>query len=271
MKRRVSRVESLRNLFFNRGNGQQQNCSGPDARKGFLLAKKRARSAENKSGAEKVDKAIGTGDDEGDVDGGGDFHGRQQQLRRPHPRHFHGRRRQFPHPRQYGYYTGGGSSDTASEVGSLASNCCNCNCAPSEGGFPLDEDDLDYVDNDDALTEDGTLMDDSVSQISAMDSASQTGGAGGSLVEGGSGRCHHRHCRSGGERGDPLLPTRSMSVGELAQGSASSASSSFGNGSGGHRRGQFPYAYIRSKLSVLPEEQAGQLSRRESMNQVRKI
>ena len=33
------------------------------------------------------------------------------------------------------------------------------------------------------------------------------------------------------------------------------------------RRGQFPYAYIRSKLSVLPEEQAGQLSRRESMNQ----
>ncbi len=62
-----------------------------------------------------------------------------------------------------------------------------------------------------------------------------------------------------------------MSVGELAQGSASSSSSSFGNGNGGHRRGQFPYAYIRSKLSVLPEEQAGQLSRRESMNQVRKI
>ena len=32
------------------------------------------------------------------------------------------------------------------------------------------------------------------------------------------------------------------------------------------RRGQFPYAYIRSKLAVLPEEQAGQISRRESMN-----
>ena len=30
------------------------------------------------------------------------------------------------------------------------------------------------------------------------------------------------------------------------------------------QRGQFPYAYIRSKLAVLPEE--GQLSRRESMN-----
>jgi hypothetical protein len=26
------------------------------------------------------------------------------------------------------------------------------------------------------------------------------------------------------------------------------------------RRGQFPYAYIRSKLAVLPEEQAGQVS-----------
>jgi hypothetical protein len=33
------------------------------------------------------------------------------------------------------------------------------------------------------------------------------------------------------------------------------------------RRGQFPYAYIRSRLAVLPEEHAGQLSRRESMNQ----
>ena len=40
-----------------------------------------------------------------------------------------------------------------------------------------------------------------------------------------------------------------------------------GGGAGGIRRGQFPYAYIRSRLSVLPEEQAGQLSRRESMNQ----
>jgi len=55
----------------------------------------------------------------------------------------------------------------------------------------------------------------------------------------------------------------------------SSAASSVVGGSGdgeqrkgnGSRRGQFPYAYIRSRLSVLPEEQAGQLSRRESMNQ----
>ena len=57
VKRRVSRVESLRNLFFNRGGGGSgaNAVSGPDARKGFL-AKKRARSAEK----EKVDKAIGT-------------------------------------------------------------------------------------------------------------------------------------------------------------------------------------------------------------------
>jgi hypothetical protein len=65
VKRRVSRVESLRNLFFNRstgtgtGNGQQQHqqqqihasSAGLEARKRFLL-KKRARSAEK--GTEKV-------------------------------------------------------------------------------------------------------------------------------------------------------------------------------------------------------------------------
>ena len=53
VKRRVSRVESLRNLFFSRGSGgggqqgQQQGgaSSGLEARKRFLL-KKRARSAE---------------------------------------------------------------------------------------------------------------------------------------------------------------------------------------------------------------------------------
>ena len=48
VKRRVSRVESLRNLFFSRGgNGGQQGAasSGLEARKRFLL-KKRARSAE---------------------------------------------------------------------------------------------------------------------------------------------------------------------------------------------------------------------------------
>merc|ERR1711990_195442 len=37
-----------------------------------------------------------------------------------------------------------------------------------------------------------------------------------------------------------------------------------GNNRATGRAGQFPYAYIRSKLAVLPEE--GQLSRRESMN-----
>ena len=46
-----------------------------------------------------------------------------------------------------------------------------------------------------------------------------------------------------------------------------SAATNGGNGTSNIRRGQFPYAYIRSRLSVLPEEQAGQLSRRESMNQ----
>ena len=58
VKRRVSRVESLRNLFFSRGSGggggggqQQGASSGLEARKRFLL-KKRARSAEK----EKVRK-----------------------------------------------------------------------------------------------------------------------------------------------------------------------------------------------------------------------
>ena len=59
VKRRVSRVESLRNLFFSRGgngNGGQQGAasSGLEARKRFLL-KKRARSAEK----EKVRLAVG--------------------------------------------------------------------------------------------------------------------------------------------------------------------------------------------------------------------
>ena len=48
----------------------------------------------------------------------------------------------------------------------------------------------------------------------------------------------------------------------------SDVSSSCGGGETTLRRGQFPYAYIRSKLAVLPEEQnsSGQVSRRESMN-----
>ena len=52
-------------------------------------------------------------------------------------------------------------------------------------------------------------------------------------------------------------------------GSGGGGSIGGGNGASNIRRGQFPYAYIRSRLSVLPEEQAGQLSRRESMNQGR--
>ena len=55
IKRRVSRVESLRNLLFNRGsqNGNQ-NGHQNDAKK--LLLKKRARSAEKDKAAEKVDR-----------------------------------------------------------------------------------------------------------------------------------------------------------------------------------------------------------------------
>lgn len=103
---------------------------------------------------------------------------------------------------------------------------------------------------------------DSISQISAMDSASQTGNHsvnGGSLVD-----YKYRSASA-----DALLP-RSVSVGELMAQPGMAAQNAVGghNGNGGtYRRGQFPYAYIRSKLSVLPEEHAGQLSRRESMNQ----
>jgi hypothetical protein len=107
---------------------------------------------------------------------------------------------------------------------------------------------------------------DSISQISAMDSASQTGGGGcggGSVVDGGGSACCYSSSsskfhvqsrsfssdsnihRSVSENGNPQQQPPQQSI----------------------RRGQFPYAYIRSKLSVLPEEQAGQLSRRESMNQ----
>ena len=84
---------------------------------------------------------------------------------------------------------------------------------------------------------------DSISQISAMDSASQTG---------------------------PVVHNDSNSSSSHFHKNFSSDSNIHRSSSvheSGHRRGQFPYAYIRSKLSVLPEEQAGQLSRRESMNQ----
>ena len=49
IKRRVSRVESLRNLLFNRGGNQNGHL---DAKK--LLLKKRARSAEKDKTTEKV-------------------------------------------------------------------------------------------------------------------------------------------------------------------------------------------------------------------------
>eukprot|EP00095_Tigriopus_kingsejongensis_P003917 maker-scaffold85_size395806-snap-gene-2.22 protein:Tk03917 transcript:maker-scaffold85_size395806-snap-gene-2.22-mRNA-1 annotation:"PREDICTED: uncharacterized protein LOC103515305" len=170
VKRRISRVESLRNLFFNK-NGSAQN-----EMKKKLLMKKRARSAEK---VEKVDKAIGT--------------------------------------------------------------------------------DCDFLSEDDFLNLSASRLDmsydsvdiDTISQISAMDSASQTGG---SMIDGYS----KFHIQSKSFSSDSNIP-RSVSFGELSSPQSPPAMVP--------RRGQFPYAYIRSKLSVLPEEQAGQLSRRESMNQ----
>lgn len=92
---------------------------------------------------------------------------------------------------------------------------------------------------------------DSVSQISAMDSASQTGG---SMVNEPTGFANKFQMQSKNFSSDSNIPRSVESNG------------SHHNVPPG-RRNQFPYAYIRSKLSVLPEEQAGQLSRRESMNQ----
>ncbi len=99
---------------------------------------------------------------------------------------------------------------------------------------------------------------DTISQISAMDSASQTGG--GSMVD---------YVINGARHSSKSYDlSRSVSVGELplAQQQQQSSQQMLQHPPHHHRRGQFPYAYIRSKLSVLPEEQAGQLSRRESMN-----
>ena len=84
---------------------------------------------------------------------------------------------------------------------------------------------------------------DSVSQISAMDSASQTGSV---ILE--PSRSSIR----------PIFSSDSNIQRTLAETMQS------GNNRATGRAGQFPYAYIRSKLAVLPEE--GQLSRRESMN-----
>lgn len=163
VKRRVSRVESLRNLFFSSKGGHPV-----DARRRFLL-KKRTRSEEK----EKVDKAIGT--------------------------------------------------DT-----------CDFLTAPE-------------MDVDDFLALSASRLDmcdlDSVSQISAMDSASQTGSV---ILE---------PSRSSVR---PIFSSDSNIHRTLAETMQS------GNNRATGRAGQFPYAYIRSKLAVLPEE--GQLSRRESMN-----
>ena len=56
MKRRVSRVESLRNLFFNRGGGGDGGGGANGARRRFI-SKKRARSAE-KDSTEKVNFVV---------------------------------------------------------------------------------------------------------------------------------------------------------------------------------------------------------------------
>ena len=92
---------------------------------------------------------------------------------------------------------------------------------------------------------------DSVSQISAMDSASQTGSVGLNFEN----RHHqqHHHAR-------PIFSSDSNIHRSLAE-----VGGTMNNGGQPRPRGQFPYAYIRSKLAVLPEE--GQLSRRESMNE----
>ena len=115
---------------------------------------------------------------------------------------------------------------------------------------------------------------DSISQISAMDSASQTGlGGGGSVVDGGGSACCYSssspskfHAQSKSFSSDSNIH-RSVSEHPNNGKSVGSGGGGVGGGAGNIRRGQFPYAYIRSRLSVLPEEQAGQLSRRESMNQ----
>ena len=87
---------------------------------------------------------------------------------------------------------------------------------------------------------------DSVSQISAMDSASQTGSVGNFENR------HHPNHR-------PIFSSDSNIHRSLAEVQLN------GGQNARPRAGQFPYAYIRSKLAVLPEE--GQLSRRESMNE----
>ena len=93
---------------------------------------------------------------------------------------------------------------------------------------------------------------DSVSQISAMDSASQTGSVGLNFEN------RHHHAR-------PIFSSDSNIHRSLAENTTNER----GHQARQARAGQFPYAYIRSKLAVLPEE--GQLSRRESMNESKDV
>ena len=134
---------------------------------------------------------------------------------------------------------------------------------------------------------------DSVSQISALDSASQTGVYGGGGRNGGSGitdysinpsfppgasdktgnrsnmvkqfssdsnihRSYVINQKNQHSQNQPALSQDTVSVGP--------GISNEGENTTTIKRGQFPYAYIRSRLAVVTEEQAGQISRRESMN-----
>ena len=123
---------------------------------------------------------------------------------------------------------------------------------------------------------------DSVSQISALDSASQTGVCNVGGRNGGSGITEYGISSNYSAGSVDKIGNRSNMVKQFSSDSnihrsyvANQKNQHFmGHGtttnendnSNTIKRGQFPYAYIRSKLAVLPEEQAGQISRRESMN-----
>ena len=134
---------------------------------------------------------------------------------------------------------------------------------------------------------------DSVSQISALDSASQTGACsvgrnGGSSINDYSINQNH-HVGSSDKIGNRSNMVKQFSSDSNIHRSyvinqknqqhpqkptplpqdgfnMSHGVSNDGESTTSIKRGQFPYAYIRSRLAVLPEEQAGQISRRESMN-----
>ena len=122
---------------------------------------------------------------------------------------------------------------------------------------------------------------DSVSQISALDSASQTGVCNVGGRNGGSGITDYGISSNYSAGSVDKIGNRSNMVKQFSSDSnihRSYVTNQKNQHLMGHgtinendnsntiKRGQFPYAYIRSKLAVLPEEQAGQISRRESMN-----